>query len=277
MVFKPQKSYGPWIGLLAGIIIFGFVFWGINYSLGPEDQILKILLLLPAVVFAFVGAYLVFGAFNTRYVIEDERLHLHWGIFHKTVAWSEFSEVIQIKGEATLFPFLSASWPGYIAGLYTMQGFGPVRIFGSKWEDGFVYMKTSRGFFGVTPGDDRFIQTIAEKTGLEIQEINMDEVPKHVKGTSLKNDNVFSMYYKMNVIALGMLALYIAIFYPGSSAPPFIILLLVIALALFFFTVSNAGRLVQFSAIGGYATLLMGVAVTGAFLIMSFATISLQL
>lgn len=277
MVFKCQKSHGALIGLAAGVIGFVFVFWGIDYSLGPEDLALKLALLLPAVLFAVTFSVLLFGAFNVRYIIEDDRLHIIWGIMHKTVAWSDFKEIFVVKGEANLFPFLSISWPGYIAGLYTMKGFGPVRMFGTRWEEGFVYLKTGQGFFGLTPQDDAFITTIAQKTGLAIEEINMDEVPKMVKGTSLKQDNIYSLYYKLNIIALAVFALYVAVFYPGSGAPPLIILLLVIAIALFFFNIGNAARLVQFSPVGGYITLLIGVAVTGGFLIMSFATIHLNM
>lgn len=277
MVYKTQKSYGAVIGLVAGLFGFAFIFWGINYSLGPEDLALKMALLLPSIIFAVAFCFLTFGAFNLKYIIEDDRLHMVWGIMHKSVPWSEFKELFVIKGEANLFPFLSVSWPGYIAGLYTMKGFGPVRMFGSTWEDGFVYLKTGLGFFGLTPENDAFIKAIAEKTGLAIEEIDMDQVPKAVKGTSLKEDNVFSLYYKLNMVALAIFVLYVAVFFPGSGAPPLIILLLIIAIALFFFNVSNAGRLVQYSPVGGYITLLIGVAVTGAFLIMSFATIHLNM
>lgn len=277
MVFKAQKSCGPIVGLLAGICGFAFVFWGIDYSLGPEDMALKMALLLPSILFAVAFCFLLFGAFNIKYIVQDDGLLMVWGIMNKKVPWKEFKELFAVRGEANLFPFLSISWPGYIAGLYTMKGFGPVRIFGTRWEEGFVYLKTGMGFFGVTPGNEEFIQAIASKTGLPVEEIFMDEVPKSVKGTSLKQDNIFSLYYKLNYIALAIFALYVAVFFPGSGAPSLVILLLVIAIALFFFSISNASRLVQFSPVGGYITLLIGLAVTGSFLILSFATIHLNM
>lgn len=276
MVYRAQKSRGPLLGLVAGILLFAFVFWGIDYGL-KDDMVLKVALYLPAVLFAMVFVYLIIGAFNMKYIIAEDGLILVWGAMRKKVPWNEVNEVFNVKGEANLFPFLSTSWPGYIAGLYTFKGFGPVRMFGTNWEEGFVYIKTKQGFFGFTPEDPGFADAVAAKNNLEVQVINMDEVPRDVKGKSLKQDNVFSMYYKMNLIALAVLCLYVAIFYPGSSAPEFIVLLVVLAIALFFFNVSNAARLVQFSEIGGYLTLLVGVAVTGAFIIMSFATIHLNL
>jgi hypothetical protein len=68
-------------------------------------------------------------------------------------------------------------------------------------------------------------------------------------------------------------AVYLAIFFPGSDAPKFVILLLVLALVLFIFNASNAKRLYQFSTQGAYITLLIGLAVTGTFIILSLSQV----
>jgi hypothetical protein len=64
------------------------------------------------------------------------------------------------------------------------------------------------------------------------------------------------------------------LFYPGSGAQPFTVLLLVLALALYFFNVSNASRLYNFSEQGGYILMGVGLAVTGTFLILALSEIS---
>jgi hypothetical protein len=70
-------------------------------------------------------------------------------------------------------------------------------------------------------------------------------------------------------------SLYLALVFPGSGAPRFIVLLLVLALALFFFNIGNAERLYQFSTTGGYVLLSIGILVTGIFFILTLGELSL--
>jgi hypothetical protein len=103
----------------------------------------------------------------------------------------------------------------------------------------------------------------------------MDEMPVEQKGKRMQDDRFYKLYYRLNIFFLAAFALYVAIFCPGSEASPFIILLLLLAIALFFFNMSNAARLYQFSQQGGYITLLISLFVTGVFLILAISEISL--
>jgi len=275
MIYRPVKGYGGWLGLFAGIILFGFILWGINYALDDSDRILKLLLLVPTYIFLFVYAYLLLGAFHLGYKIDKDALEILWGLQKKRIPWDEFDEIIDVKGRANIFPFLAASWRGYMFGLYSVKGLGSVRMYATHTEDGFLYLKTKKGFFGITPAESGFLSAILNKTGQTLQTIDMDKMPPEEKGESMHEDRFFRLYHKLNVIFLLIFAGYLGIFFPGSGAPKFIILLLVLAIALYIFNVGNAKRLYQFSSQGSYITLLIGLAVTGVFIILSLSGISL--
>lgn len=269
MEFTTRKSMGPWIGLLAGIVIFTFTLWGIDFSLSDDDMTLKIMLYAPTYLFMVIFVYLIIGAFNLHYRVDDEHLTIRWGVLKKSVYWKDISEIIIIKGKANLFPFLSVNWPGYIVGLFTIKGLGPVRMYGTHVGDEFLYLKTSKGFFGLTPHDMRMADFLESKTDLPITFVDMDEIPPEVKGTNYHEDDTYKLFYRLNLVMLAVYAAVVAIFFPGSGADPLIILLLVLALALFFFDVSNASRLIQFSEAGAYAMLILGLLVTGMFFILT--------
>ncbi|HWQ75452.1 MAG TPA: PH domain-containing protein [Syntrophomonas sp.] len=274
MVFKTVKSWGALYGIIAGIIIFGFSIWGINYSLGADDTALKVLLYIPTYLFLVVYIYLVLGTVRLHYVVNDDNFVLVWGVAKKHIAWDEIDEIIQIEGKSNIFPFLSMTWPGYIVGLFQIKGVGPVRMYGTHAKDGFLYLKTQRGFLGLTPQDGTLAKIIAEKTGKEIQILDMNTVPVEVKGHDMHTDRFFMLYTRINNILLGVFCLYVAIFFPNSGADRLIILLVVLAIDLYLFNNANAKRLYQFSQQGGYFTLLIGMAVTGIFLILSIVQIS---
>jgi len=270
---KPSKAF--WLGLILGVVIFGFVFWGINYSLGSGDQALKMALLLPAYLFAGIFIVLLLGSLNLKYQVEDDHLLIYWGIRKIKVPFSEINEIIQVKGRANLFSILGVSWPGYMVGLYSAKGLGPVRMYATQPYQGFVYLKTNLGFFGLTPADDTLINTLAQRTEKEITITDMDGIPEEIKGKSLQSDGFYRLLFILNIVFLLAFAVYLAVFFPGSGAPPIVVLLLVLAIALFFFNISNAGRLYQFSEMGGYILLIIGLAVTGIFIILSLSEISL--
>lgn len=275
MKVKTMPSQAFWLGLSMGALIFGFIFWGIDYSLGPGDEALKMALNLPAYLFAGIFIILLVGAFSLSYKIEEEQLVIYWGIRTIKVPWSEVNEVIKVTGKSNMFSILGASWPGYMVGLYSVKGLGPVRMYATQPYRGFVYLKTNQGFFGLTPADDNMIQKIAQRTEKEIQVIDMDKMPQEIKGKSMQEDGFYRLLFIINVIFLLAFAGYLAIYFPASGAPRFIILLLVLAVALFFFNIGNAGRLYQFSNQGGYILLVIGIAVTGTFLILALSEISL--
>jgi len=74
---------------------------------------------------------------------------------------------------------------------------------------------------------------------------------------------------RLNQIFLAILAILIGAFFPGSGAPPMIVLLMVLALALYAFNAGNAKRLYQFSPSGADITLLIALMVNGIFIILT--------
>jgi len=275
MNYRPNKSYGGLVGLVWGVLIFGFCIWGINYALDAGDRTLRILLFTPTFLFLIIYIYLLLGAFFMRYKVDNNFLVITWGLHRKRIAWDQIDEIIEVKGRANIFPFLAVSWPGYMFGLYSAKGLGPVRMYASDVSQGFIYIKTKNGFFGISPADTNILDILAKKTGQQIQTVEVDKIPYESRGEIMHQDRFFSLYVKLNLIFLAIFALYIGIFFPGSDAPRFIILLLVLALALFIFNLSNARRLYQFSSSGAYITLLIGLAVTGIFVILSIVGVSL--
>jgi len=275
VVYRTKKSAGAITGLVMGCLIFGFCFWGINYSLGPGDEALKVALLIPLCFFLGVFVLVLIGAFNLYYVIETDGLKIRWGLRSIMVPWTEIQQVIAVKGKSNMFSIFGVSWPGHIIGLYSVKGLGPARMCGTKIDDGFIYVKSSRGFFGLTPQDPNFVEEITIRADKELEVVDMDTMPEDIKGKSMQDDNFYRLLFIINVSFLLLFAGYLAVFFPGSGAPNFIILLLVLAVALFFFNIGNAGRLYQFSNQGGYILLVIGIAVTGTFLILALSEISL--
>lgn len=280
MEYRTRKSYAPWIGLFMGGLIFSFCIWGIGYSLGrPEDLTLKVMLYIPVILVLVGFIFFLIGSFNQAYTIEEKQLVIHWGLTSMKVPWEEISELKEIKGESNLYAIFGARWAGYIAGLYQVKGLGPVRMFGTRHQEGFIYVKSGKGFFGLTPEDPNFINEIARKAGKEIEVLNMGEISEEVKGKSPIKDSFYKLLLRLNIGFLLCYAVYLGIFFPWSSADPMykiIILLLVLAVCLFFFTLGNANRLYHFSPNGGYFLLVLGIMVTGIFIIISVAEISLK-
>jgi hypothetical protein len=270
---KPTNAF--WLGLLFGTVVFTLVFWGIDYSLGPGDEALRVALVLPAYLFAGIFIVLLVGSYAMDYRIKDDNLLICWGLRTIKIPLNEINEIIKVKGKSNLYSILGASWPGYMVGLYSAKGLGPVKMYATQPQQGFVYLKTNRGFFGLTPSNDALIDRIAEETEKEITFVDMDKMPAEIRGRSMQDDGFYRLLYILNILLLLAFAVYLAVFFPGSGAPPFIILLLVLAVALFFFNISNAGRLYQFSEMGGYTLLVIGLAVTGMFLILALSEISL--
>lgn len=280
MEYRTKRSIAPWIGLVMGGLIFSFCIWGIGYSLErPEDLTLKVMLYIPVILVLVGFIFFLIGSFNQAYTIEEKQLVIHWGLTSMKVPWEDVSEIKEIRGESNLYAIFGASWAGYIAGLYQVKGIGPVRMFGTRYRDGFVYVKSNKGFFGLTPEDSNFVNEIARKSGKEVEIVNMDELSEEIKGQSPLKDGFYKMLLRLNVGFLLCYAVYLAIFYPWTGVDPtsrIIILLLVLAVCLFFFTLGNANRLYHFSPNGGYFLLVLGILVTGIFLILSVSEISLK-
>ncbi|NLW92200.1 MAG: hypothetical protein GXY34_11465 [Syntrophomonadaceae bacterium] len=279
MVFRLQKTSGIIFALVAGTLIFGFLFWGINYSLDePKFNTIRLMLVIPAYLFLAVYAYLFLSSLNMVYKAVNEGIHIRWGIRKIIIPWSEIEEIIHVKGKSNLFSIFGTSWPGHMIGLYMAKGLGSVRMYATRPQNGFIYIKSNLGFYGLTPIEqDRqsMLDLITEKTGHSIKTVDMDLMDPEIKGENMHEDPFYRILFWLNIIFLAVFGAYLGIFYPGSGVSHFIILLPVLAIALFFFSSSNAGRLYQFSANGGYVLLLIGIAVTGIFMILALSEISL--
>lgn len=274
-----NKSKGIGFGILLGALVFGFSFWGISFSLGPEDATLKLFLYIPAYFFLFIYIVLLLGAINLNYYIKNDGLEINWGIRKIHINWNEIEKVLKIEGRSNLYSLLGASWPGYMIGLYGVKGLGTARMYATNPWEGFLYVKSSKGFFGITPEKEemtKLLQTIKEKTKQPVEVVNMDNMDPEIKGSSIKDDNFYQLLFRLNLIFLGAFGAYLAIFFPGSGAPNFTILLLVLAVALFFFNIGNAGRLFQFSKTGAYALQIISIGVTGLFIILALSEITLK-
>ncbi|NLN86552.1 MAG: hypothetical protein GX133_02950 [Syntrophomonadaceae bacterium] len=270
MVYKPKDSHGGLLGLVVGIIVFGFVIWGINFSLDEADKALKWMLLVPTFIFVIGYLYLLLGAFIMSYKVDEGAVTITAGLNKKRIPLAAIDEIIDVKGQANLFPFLGTAGKGYMFGLYSGRGLGSMKMSATYPEDGFVVLKTKQGVFGITPADsDGFIKDVAGKAGKGPQTIDMDEMDPEVYGKAMHKDENFALFMRLNQAFLIILAVLIAAFFPGSGAPKIIVLLMVLALALYAFNASNAKRLYQFSPFGADVTLLIALAVNGIFIILT--------
>lgn len=277
MEYKTIKTNASGLGLLTGIVVFGFFIWGIHYALGPDEVLLRTMLLIPTYLGLVIYCILLLGSLILVYSTDEKGLTVRWGFSKKKIFWNQIEEIIRVEGEANFFSIFGGGWRGYMAGLYHVKGIGPVRMYATKTEEGFLYIKTKQGFYGLTPQEQNLMaETIAKETNLVISTINMKALPEEVKGVSYKEDSFYNLLYKINLVFIVGYALYLAVFFPGSGLNRFVILLLVLALALFFFNVSNAKRLYHFSSGGGYFLLVLSIAITGLFFILSFGEISLR-
>lgn len=276
MKSKPIKSNGGFLGLLMGLLIFGFFIWGIGYSLGPGDEILAIMLYIPVYLFLGVFILLLLGAFTLKYICEEDQLLISFGLMKVKIPWDQITTIQKIEGKVNYYSILGVSWPGFIAGLYSAKGLGYVKMYSSDNSKGFLLLRTNIGLYGISPEDVELANFIAGKTDLPIETINMDELSEEKKGINMQADSFYKLLLYINIFFIGLFALYLLVFYPGSGAPSFVVLLLILAAALFFFNLGNAARLYQFSTTGGYILMVVGIAVTGIFLILSLSEISLK-
>ncbi len=278
MEYKPRKSYGAWYGLIVGGAVFGICLWGIGFSLGEEDKVLKLMLLIPAYLFMVVYAVFIFSAFTLKYETNEQGLVIKAGLRRFTIDYDEISELINVRGKINLFSVIGANWPGFKIGLFTLRGIGPIRLYATQPGEELLYIKSSQGLIGLTPADDIYddlLKNLESRSGKQSTIFDTENIPDEEKGENVREDNFFKLLLRINLLMLLAYGFYLAIFFPGSGAPNFIIILLVLALALFFFNIGNAERLYQFSSTGGYVLLAIGILVTGIFFILTLGELSL--
>ncbi|MGI6412094.1 MAG: PH domain-containing protein [Syntrophomonadaceae bacterium] len=275
MKYVPRRSNGAFFGTVLGLLVFGLCFWGIGYSLGEDESVLKFLLYFPGYIFLGLYIVLLLGAFNLSYELQDDKLIINWGIRKIHIPLRDITEVIEVKGSSNFAPILGVSWPGYMAGMYVVKGLGMAKMFATRPENGFVYIKTERSFYGITPDDYHLTEILAYKNNKTVEIVDMNIMSEEVKGKSIHHDGFYQLLFKINMFFLAAYALYLGAFFPGSGASRLVVLFLVLAVALFFFNLAQAGRLYHFSTQGGYFLMLISIAVTGIFFILSFSEISL--
>lgn len=274
MTYHPINKHGGWLGLLMGIILFGFILWGINFSLTDNERVLKLFLLIPAYAFLVGYVYVLLGAFSITYKVDKDALEIKWGLHKKRIPWSDFYEITGVKGRLGFLPVLGISWPGYIFGVYTAQGIGTVRMCATNPKNGFICLKTKQGFFGITPKDKKCLTDILDNTGKKLHIMDADQMTPEQKEQTIEGNQTFGQLYKLNILLIMILAVYLAMFFPASEASSIVIILLVLAIAIFFFTTSNAKIMWRFSKPGAYVSLLTGSVVTGIFIILSIIEVS---
>ncbi|MGI5912615.1 MAG: PH domain-containing protein [Syntrophomonadaceae bacterium] len=273
-----NKSLGIGFGVAMFLIIFGFFFWGIGFSLGSQDATLKLLLYIPLFFFLFLYLILLLSAFNLNYIVANDGLVIKWGLRSIHINWEEIEDIIKVEGQSNLYSIMGISWPGYTIGVYVAKGLGSVKMYATSPLKGFIYIKSSKGSFGITPSEEKvakLLEVLTEKTNKKVDIIDMETMDPEIKGQNTQDDTFYRLLYWLNIILLLAFGLYLALFFPGSGAPKFTILLLILAVALFFFNISNAGRVYQFSSTGGYIIQLINLGVTGLFIILAFSEITL--
>jgi len=266
--FKVKKSYGFLIGW-GLFIIFPFCFWGINYALNPEEQLLKALLYFPVLVFMIIHIYILISAARLSYQVDNRGLIIRRGVKAKRLDWSSIKEIIKITGKIDFYPIMGVSWPGLRHGVYTVSGIGPVKMYATEAGNGFLCLKSSQGLWGLTPADESLAREISQQTGLEIKTVEMAN-DFDFRQWHISQDLLFRFLYYLNLSLLLLLAVFLGIKLVFSSLNPMLILLLVLGIALFFFNSSNAYRIYIYSRIGACLTISIGIIVNMLFIILSW-------
>ena len=271
MVCKPAKLKGLLMGSLLAIFFFGTVIWGVNYALGPEDKVFKIVLLGPTYLFLLGFIVIWLGLATMKYIADEDSLVITWLHKRYNIPWSKITEVIKVSGRLNFISFLGVSWPGYIAGTYDIKGVATSKIFAAALEQ-LLVIKNGPFAYGITPSDD-FIQLIAERSHREVTPLDTYELPDDVIGKMINEDFVYLGLQALNILIIIFLMAYLAIFFPGSGANPKIILLLVLALGIFAFNMINASRLYYYNPKVSHLLWLVNVMINIAFLVISMSVV----
>ncbi|MDR1616219.1 MAG: PH domain-containing protein [Syntrophomonadaceae bacterium] len=277
MDYPTIKTAAPGRGFIIGLIFFGFFIWGINFSLGTDYSALKLMLTIPTYIALILYIILLIGAFHLNYRTDEQGLTINWGFMKKKIFWKQVNEIILVEGPVNFYSILSGGWRGYMAGVYQVKGLGSVRMFGTKADQGFLYIKTQAGFFGLTASENlKLAEEISQRSDKKINVWNIEKKAAETGAATdvhYTQDRVYILLCRLNVLLMALYALFLSIFFPRSEGSPFIILLLVLALALLLFNVNNAKRLYQFSNEGGYFLLLLSCVITLIFSILSASEI----
>ena len=274
LVIKPQKTLGMFLGLVFGLIFFGGYIWGVNFSISEKEMALRIILLLPAYIILVGYLFVLYGLASLGYVIGEDGLIIRWAHKRYEIPWNEIKQVSRVSGRINLVNILGISWPGYAAGTYDLKGIGALRLFATRLKE-ILVIDTGKGMYGITSVPE-LLPVLEEKTDKEIKFLDLYELPDSVIGRVVNEDIPYLVLMALNVIALATLGAYLAIFFPGSGASSSVVLLVVLALAIFAFNLANAPRIFNYMPYGGYLIWFIGLTVNVAFIAMSMSTVGFK-
>lgn len=283
--FKPVATWGGLIGLGAWLLLTAGLGWGLLFALAETSAVVKWMLLAPFIIFAFGGLLAVLFFFAQGYMVTSEGLIIRWGVYKKFIPWTAFKSVERVKGWPKIWPVFGINWPGYCAGAFNVSGLGVMTIFGTELEDRLVVLRTTMGIWGVTPAEtEEFLEVLQRRSHLLAQQVDLDAIEEAVLQPVPSEDNIYLALAGLNfVCVLGFVA-YIIAFFPGAvqeaalrgvAGPPReLILLAVIAVAMFVINLGSARKIYQNMPAGGYLLWGIGIFITLFFAFLSVYVIS---
>ncbi len=275
MADTPPKLKAIIFGIAMGAYFFGTFITGSMVALGPEDRMLEMALVVPGFIILALYVFIFIGLLNMKYTLDDKALILRWAFAKYSLPWEEITEVKRVTGRLNLVNYLGFSWPGYVAGAYDLKGVGVSKIFGTDL-DKMLVVKHGPINYALTPSD-AFADEIVKRTSLELTTLDTYDLPDNVIGRIINEDLLYLALFSLNLICLGFLGLYIAIFFPGSGADPITLLYIVLAIALLAFNMVNASRIFHYMPGASYLMWMIGLTINISFLAMSMKIIGFGL
>lgn len=234
------------------------------------------LLLIPLVLFIFVGLVVIMGFYTISYQITPEHLVIKWNFFTKKIKWTAIRDIQQIKGAPKAWAVFGANWPGYCVGAFAISGLGVMTLFATRLESKLVLFRTSEGIYGITPENvDDFLLAVQDKAKQHVFAVNLDDIREAVEQKLPFEDLIYLAMLGLNLISLIGFIGYLAIFFPrGAADPPRdLVLLAIIALAAFLINLGSSRKIYQNMPAGSYLLWLTGLFLTLMFFFISVYTI----
>jgi len=286
--YKPVPTLGGIFGFGIYVILATSLAGGLSFALVESGLLVKTMLLLPFGIFALVGLYVVLSFFNIKYIVSDTAIEITWGFFHKTIPWSSIKSIDKVVGLPKVWGVFAARWPGYHAGAFNITGLGVMTIIGTQVEDNLIIFRTENGVYGVTPVHGQcFLEIVQRKSHLIAQCIDLDENKESLLQSVPSEDNIYLALAGLNVVCLLGFIAYLLAFFPGAvqaalvqgvpGPPRELVLLAVIATAVFLINLGTAPKLYQNMAAGGYLMWGIGIFINLFFLTLSIYVLGLGL
>ena len=284
--YKPVPTLGGILGFVVYIVLATSMAGGLSFALAESSVAVKIMLLIPFGIFALLGLYVILSFFNIKYLVTDTGLEITWGFFHKTIPWTSVLSIEKVVGLPKIWGVFAASWPGYNAGAFNITGLGVMTIIGTQVEDNLIVLRTDNGVYGVTPVHGQcFLDFIQRKSRMIAQVIDLDENKESLLQPVPSEDNIYLALAGLNLVCLLGFIAYLMAFFPGAvqaamlqgvpGPPRELVLLAVIAAAVFLINLGTAPKLYQNMAAGGYLLWGIGIFINLFFLSLSVYVIGL--